>query len=89
MAALIRGDVKDVEEKLRRIEWALARVDSRTYFSSSASPKYSDVSTTLDDISIACNRILRHAEKIDRGVTKAHGTKLGGNVADITEAKAT
>jgi hypothetical protein len=89
MAALIRGDVKDVEEKLRRIEWALARVDSRTYFSSSASPKYSDVTTTLDDISIACNRILRHAEKIDRVVTKAHGPKSMGNVADINDAKAT
>jgi hypothetical protein len=89
MAALIRYDVKDVEEKLRRIDWALARVDSRSYFSSSVSPKYSDVSTTLDDISIACARILRHAEKIDRVVTKAHGPKSMGNVADITEAKAT
>jgi hypothetical protein len=89
MAALIRYDVKDVEEKLRRIEWALARVDPRSYFSSSASPKYSDVSTTLDDISIACNRILRHAEKIDRVVTKAHGSRTAGNVADIADAKAT
>jgi len=89
MAALIRCDVKDVEEKLRRIEWALARIDSRSYFSSSASPKYSDVSTTLDDISISCNRILRHAEKIDRAVTKAHGSRSIGNVADISDAKAT
>lgn len=89
MAALIRCDVTNVEEKLRRIEWALARVDSRSYFSSSASPKYSDVSTTLDDISISCNRILRHAEKIDRAVTKANGLKAVGNVADIAEAKAT
>jgi hypothetical protein len=89
MASLIRCDVKDVEEKLRRIEWALARVDSRSYFSGSASPKYSDVSTTLDDISISCNRILRHAEKIDRVVTKANAPKSGGNVADITEAKMT
>jgi hypothetical protein len=47
------------------------------------------VSTTLDDISIACNRILRHAEKIDRVVTKANSPKSGGNVADITEAKMT
>jgi hypothetical protein len=89
MASLIRCDVKDVEEKLRRIEWALARIDSRSYFSSSASPKYSDVSTTLDDISISCNRILRHAEKIDRVVTKAHGSRSIGNVADISDAKAT
>ena len=89
MAALIRCDVKDVEEKLRRIEWALARVDPRPYFASSASPKYSDVSTTLDDISISCSRILRHAEKIDRVVMKAQGPKSVGNVADITEAKAT
>ena len=37
MAALIRCDVKDVEEKLRGIEWALGRVDSRAYFASSAS----------------------------------------------------
>jgi hypothetical protein len=83
--------VKDVEEKLRRIEWALARVDLRSYFSASASasPKYSDVSTTLDDISISCNRILRHAEKIDRTVTKANAPKAGGNVADISEAKLT
>lgn len=89
MAALIRSDVKGVEEKLRRIDWALAHVDSRAYFSSSASPKYSDVSTTLEDISIACNRILRHAEKIDRVVFKATGPKATGNVADISEAKAT
>jgi hypothetical protein len=89
MAALVRCDVKGVEEKLRRIEWALARVDSRTYFSSSASPKFSDVATTLDDISISCNRILRHAEKIDRVVVKASSPKALGNVADITEAKAT
>jgi hypothetical protein len=47
------------------------------------------VSTTLDDISISCNRILRHAEKIDRVVTKANAPKSGGNVADITEAKMT
>jgi hypothetical protein len=89
MAALVRSDVKAVEEKLRRIEWALARVDTRAYFSSSASPKYSEVSTTLDDISISCNRILRHAEKIDRVMVKATGPKAVGNVADITEAKAT
>lgn len=89
MAALIRSDVKDVEEKLRGIEWALARVDSRAYFTSSASPKYSEISTTLEDISISCNRILRHAEKIDRVVSKATGPKTIGNVSDIAEAKVT
>ena len=89
MAALIRCDVKDVEEKLRRIEWALARVDSRAYFSSSASSKYSESATTLEDISISCNRILRHAEKIERVVTKASGPKALGNVSDIAEAKLT
>jgi hypothetical protein len=89
MAALVRNDVKVVEEKLRRIEWALARVDSRAYFSASTSTKYFDVSTTLDDISISCGRILRHAEKIDRVVTKVAGPKAVGNVADIAEAKAT
>lgn len=89
MAGLIRSDVKAVEEKLRRIDWALARVDSRAYFSSSASPAYSDVSTTLDDISISCSRILRHAEKIDRVVAKSSGPKSLGNVADIAEAKVT
>ncbi|MDB5933241.1 MAG: hypothetical protein JWQ01_585 [Massilia sp.] len=87
MAALIRCDVKDVEEKLRGIEWALARVDSRAYFTSSSSPKYSEISTTLEDISISCNRILRHAEKIDRVVTKATAPKGIGNVSDIAEAK--
>jgi hypothetical protein len=89
MAALIRNDVRGVEEKLRRIEWALARVDSRAHFSSSASAQYSEVATTLDDISISCNRILRHAEKIDRVVVKVGAPKAVGNVADITEAKAT
>jgi hypothetical protein len=89
MASLIRADVKDVEEKLRRIEWALARVDSRAYFASSAAAKYSEVATTLEDIAISCNRILRHAEKIDRVVTKATGPKAVGNVSDIAEAKAT
>jgi uncharacterized membrane protein len=89
MAELIRRDVKGVEEKLRRIEWALARVDSRAHFAPSASAKYSDVATTLEDVSISCNRILRHAEKIDRVVTKAAGPKAVGNVSDITEAKAT
>lgn len=89
MAGLIRGDVKGVEEKLRRIEWALARVDARAYFSASAATKFSDVATTLDDISISCTRILRHAEKIDRVVGKATAPKVVGNVADITEAKST
>lgn len=90
MADLIRRDVKGVEEKLRRIEWALARVDSRAHFSSSASAKYTEVGTTLEDISISCNRILRHAEKIDRVVTKASAApKAVGNVADIADAKAT
>jgi hypothetical protein len=90
MADLIRRDVKGVEEKLRRVEWALARVDSRAYFASSpASAKYSDVATTLEDVSISCNRILRHAEKIDRVVTKAAAPKAVGNVSDITDAKAT
>jgi hypothetical protein len=86
MARLIRRDVQDVEAKLRRIEWALARVDSRVHFSSSTSPKYSSVASTLDDISIACNRVLRHAEKIDRSVTKATAPKAVGNVSDINEA---
>jgi hypothetical protein len=89
MATLIRCDVKDVEEKLRGIEWALARVDSRAYFASSASAKYSEISTTLEDISISCTRILKHAEKIDRVVTKATGPKATGNVSDIADAKAT
>lgn len=89
MADLIRRDVKGVEEKLRRIEWALARVDSRAHFSAASSAKYSEVGTTLEDISIACNRILRHAEKVDRVVTKAITPKAVGNVADITEAKGT
>lgn len=89
MACLIRGDVKLVEEKLRRIEWALARVDARAYFSTSAATRYSDVTTTLDDISISCNRILRHAEKVDRAVGKASGPKVVANVADIADAKST
>jgi hypothetical protein len=89
MAALIRSDVRTVEEKLRRIEWALARVDARTYFASSAASKYSEVTTTLDDISISCSRILRHAEKIDRTVGKATAPKVVANVADISEAKST
>jgi hypothetical protein len=89
MAELIRRDVKGVEGTLRRIEWALARVDSRAHFSSAASAKYSDVVTTLEDVSISCNRILRHAEKIDRAVAKATGPKAGGNVSDIADAKAT
>lgn len=89
MATLIRHDVKGVEEKLRRIDWALSRVDSRAHFSASAAGKFSEVSTTLEDISISCNRILRHAEKIDRVVTKASGPKGIGNVSDIAEAKAT
>lgn len=86
MATLIRCDVKDVEEKLRGIDWALARVDSRAYFASSAGAKDPEINTTLEDISISCNRILRHAEKIDRMVTKP---KTGGNVADIADAKVT
>lgn len=86
MATLIRCDVKDVEEKLRGIDWALARVDSRAYFASSAGAKDPEIGTTLEDISISCNRILRHAEKIDRVVTKS---KSGGNVADIADAKVT
>jgi hypothetical protein len=85
MATFIRRDVKDVEATLRRIEWAMSRVDSRAHFSSSASLKYSSVGNTLEDISISCNRILRYAEKIDRSVVKASGPK-GGNVSDITEA---
>jgi hypothetical protein len=89
MATLIRHDVKSTEDKLRRIEWALARVDSRAHFSAGATGKYTEVSTTLEDISISCNRILRHAEKIDRVVTKASGPKGMGNVSDIAEAKAT
>jgi hypothetical protein len=89
MASLIRRDVQDVEAKLRQIEWALARVDSRVHFSSSTSPKYSSVGNTLEDISISCNRILRYAEKIDRSVTKASAPKAMGNVSDITEAGAT
>jgi hypothetical protein len=89
MATLIRYDVKGVEEKLRRIDWALSRVDSRAHFSASATGKFSEVTTTLEDISISCNRILRHAEKIDRVVTKACGPKALGNVSDIAEAKAT
>lgn len=88
MANLIRRDVKEVEEKLQRIEWALARVDSRAHFASTSS-QYSPVATTLEDIGISCNRILRHAEKIDRVVTKAVAPKAGGNVSDIAEAKLT
>jgi hypothetical protein len=88
MANLIRRDVKDVEEKLQRIEWALARVDTRAHFALS-SGQYSPVSTTLEDISIACNRIVKHSEKIDRVVTKAVAPKSGGNVSDIAEAKVT
>jgi hypothetical protein len=88
LANLIRHEVKDVEATLQRIEWALTRVDSRVHFSPSASAKFSPVSTTLEDVSIACHRILRHAEKIDRSVAKAHTSKAIGNVSDIAEASA-
>lgn len=88
MANLIRRDVKEVEEKLQRIEWALARVDTRAHFASSTG-SYSPVATTLEDITISCNRIVRHAEKIDRVATKASALKSGGNVSDIAEAKLT
>ena len=86
MATLIRCDVKEVEEKLREIEWALSRVDSRAYFAPSAGVKYPELSTTLEDIAISCTRIQRHAEKIDRVVARP---KTGSNVADIADAKAT
>lgn len=86
LANLIRHEVKDVETTLQRIEWALTRVDARVHFSPSSSAKFSPVSTTLEDISIACNRILRHAEKIDRSVAKASAAKAIGNVSDIAEA---
>jgi hypothetical protein len=87
-ASLIRRDVKDVEATLRRIDWAMARVDSRSHFSPSSSMKYCSVSNTLEDISISCQRILRYAEKIDRSVGKAAALKAVGNVSDITEAGA-